>query len=390
MRAQVLIARTLLLMLPMAALLACKQAVPNGQNTAVAPPPEVVVGVAEQGAAPLSLSYTAQTVGSREVEVRARVSGILLQRLYKEGAAVTQNEVLFQIDPAPFEAVVAQDRAALAVARAGQLQATRNRDRVLPLVEKGLASPKERDDALSAVDVADAQVQAAEASLRTAELNLGYTKVRAPITGIASREARSEGSLVTAGSDSSLLTRIVQLEPLYVEFAAPEQEAAAVRAAWAKEKGKVPMRIEADAGQVLTANLSFIDNSVDAASGAVRMRAVLDNKERMLWPGQYVRAQFVDLTLANAITIPRRAVLSSAQGYTVWVLDTHNSVQSRPVKLGRAFGEDVLISEGLQAKERYVLDGLFKVQPGVTVKPIESAKAASTSSAITPSKAGKA
>lgn len=390
MRAQVLIARNLLLLLPIAALLACKPATPNGQSTTATPPPEVVVGVAEQGAAPLGLSYTAQTVGSREVEVRARVSGILLQRLYKEGAAVTQNEVLFQIDPAPFEAVVAQDRAALAVARAGQLQARRNRDRVLPLVEKGLASPKERDDALSSVDVADAQVQAAEASLRTAELNLSYTKVRAPIAGIASREARSEGSLITAGSDSTLLTRIVQLEPLYVEFAAPEQEAAAVRAAWVSHKGKVPMRIEADAGQVLTANLSFIDNSVDAASGTVRMRAVLDNKDRQLWPGQYVRAQFADLTLANAITIPRRAVLSSAQGYTVWVVDANNSVQSRPVKLGRAFGEDVLISEGLQAKERYVLDGLFKVQPGVTVKPVESAKTASTSSTNTPTKTGKA
>lgn len=390
MQAQVLIVRNLLTALPLAALLACKPATPDGAPAAAAPP-EVVVGVAQPGAAPLSLSYTAQTVGSREVEVRARVSGILLQRLYKEGAAVAKDEVLFQIDPAPFEAVVAQDRAALAVARANQLQARRNRDRVLPLVEKGLASPKERDDSLSGVEVADAQVQAAEAALRTAELNLSYTKVRAPIAGIASREARSEGSLVTAGTDSSLLTRIVQLEPLYVEFAAPEQEAAAVRAAWAAKKGRdVNIHIEADGGQPLTAQLGFIDNAVDAASGTVRMRAVLDNKDRKLWPGQYVRAQFADLSLANAITIPRRAVLSSAQGYSVWVVDAANSVQPRPVKLGRNFGEDVLISEGLQANERYVLDGLFKVQPGITVKPVESARSAANSSASVPSKAGKA
>lgn len=385
-----LIVRNVSMVVPLAVLLACQPAAPNGAPAA-AVPPEVVVGVAQPGAAPLSLSYTAQTVGSREVEVRARVSGILLQRLYTEGAAVAKDEVLFQIDPTPFEAAVAQDRGALAVARANQLQARRNRDRVLPLAERGLASPKERDDALSGVEVADAQVQAAEATLRTAELNLSYTKVRAPIAGIASREARSEGSLVTAGTESSLLTRIVQLEPLYVEFAAPEQEASAVRAAWVARQGRgVQLRVEAEGGQPLTAQLSFIDNAVDTASGTVRMRAVLDNKDRKLWPGQYVRAQFADLTLANAITIPRRAVLSSAQGYMVWVVDAANSVQPRPVKLGRAFGEDVLISEGLQASDRYVLDGLFKVQPGITVKPVESARSASASSASVSSKAGKA
>ena len=385
MRASILMVRKVLLAPPLLAALlallltlaACKPATPTAQSNST-PAPEVVVAVVTRSAAPLSLSYTAQTVGSREVEVRARVSGILLKRLYHEGSTVQQGEVLFEIDAAPFEAVVAQDRAAQAVAQAGLLQARRNRDRVLPLVEKGLASPKERDDALSGVEVADAQVQAAAANLRTAELNLSYTKVRAPISGIASREARSEGSLITADSDSSLLTRIVQLQPLYVEFAAPEQEAASVRAAWARRKGQtLPVLVESDAGQPLTAELSFIDNAVDKTSGTVRMRAVLPNSDRSLWPGQYVRAQFADLTLANSITIPRRAVLSSAQGYAVWIVDANNSVQPRPVTLGRTFGEAVLITEGLQPNERYVLDGLFKVQPGITVKPVEAANTTS-------------
>lgn len=385
MRAQAFIVRNWLLALPLLALAACKQSIPEGQAQVPAPAPEVAVGVVVERAAPLNMTYTAQTLGSREVEVRSRVSGILLRRLYQEGSTVKQGEVLFEIDPAPFEAAVAQDRAALAVAQAGQAQARRDRDRILPLVDKGLASHKERDDAWSALEVADAQVQAAQASLRTAELNLSYTKVRAPITGIASREARSEGSLVTADSDSSLLTRIVQLEPLYVEFAAPEQEAAAIRAAWAQQsvdRGKeLAMRVEAEAGATLMASLSFIDNAVDAASGTVRMRAVLANREHRLWPGQYVRVQFADLTVANAITIPRRAVLSSTQGYMVWVLAADNSVQPRPVKLGRAFGEDVQISEGLRVNERYVLDGLFKVQPGLIVKPVEVAGVATTGAA---------
>jgi membrane fusion protein, multidrug efflux system len=392
MRASVLIVRNVLLSLPLLAALsvltACKPAAPAAQTAG--PMPEVVVGVVVQGAAPLNLSYTAQTVGSREVEVRSRVSGILLKRLYQEGSTVQQGQVLFEIDSAPFEAVAAQDRAALAVAQAGQLQARRNRDRVLPLVEKGLASAKERDDALSGVEVADAQVQAAAANLRSAELNLSYTKVRAPIAGVASRESRSEGSLITADSDSSLLTRIVQWQPLYVEFSAPEQEAASVRAAWAHSKGKpLQVLVEDEADQSLTADLSFIDNSVDSATGTVRMRAILANRDRALWPGQYVRVQFADLTLANSITIPRRAVLSSAQGYAVWVVDANNSVQPRPVKLGRAFGEDVLISEGLQPNERYVLDGLFKVRPGVTVKPVEASSRTSANNTAARTTTGK-
>jgi membrane fusion protein, multidrug efflux system len=363
----------------LALLTACKQALPDAQTAPAAPLPEVVVTVAATAEVPLALAYSAQTRGSREVEVRARVSGILLKRFYQEGTPVKQGEILFQLDPAPFEAAAAQDRAALAVARANQQQAKRSRDRILPLVEKGLASAKERDDALSGVEVADAQVQAAAAALRTAELNLSYTKVRAPIAGMASREARSEGSLVTAGSDSSLLTRIVQLEPLYVEFAAPEQEAMLVRAAWARQKNQaLAVRVELDNGSPLLARLSFIDNAIDVASGTVRMRAVLDNRQRQLWPGQYLRVQFVDLRLANAISIPRRAVLSSSQGYSLWVLDDKNSAQQRSVKLGAAIGDNVLISDGLRAGDRYVLDGLFKVQPGITVKPVSAAPSAGT------------
>jgi membrane fusion protein (multidrug efflux system) len=368
----------------MLAMTACEQAAPAASN-ATTPAPEVIVAVASKRAAPLSLSYTAQTLGSRDVEVRARVSGILLKRLYQEGSTVQQDQVLFEIDAAPFEAVVAQDRATLAVAQAGQLQARRNRDRVLPLVEKGLASAKERDDALSGVEVADAQVQAAAANLRTAELNLSYTKVRAPITGIASREARSEGSLITAGSDSSLLTRIVQLQPLYVEFAAPEQEAAAIRAAWAHRKGQaLSVHVAADADATLDAELSFIDNAVDTSSGTVRMRAVLANRERALWPGQYVRAEFADLTLADEITIPRRAVLSSAHGYAVWTVDGNNSVQQRAIKLGRTTGEEVQITEGLIANERYVLDDLFKMQSGMIVKPVAGSSVTSAATATKP------
>ena len=195
------------------------------------PPPEVVVTSVQRGEVPIELTYSGRTAGSREVEVRARVSGILLQRMYEEGKRVREGEVLFRIDPEPFRAEAAQARAELAVATAQRDEARRNRDRLVPLFEKSAVSRRERDAAVSAFEIGEANVAAAEARLRTAQLELGYTEVRAPIAGLASREERSEGSLVTAGEESSLLTRIVQTDPLYVEFSIAETEAALLRGA---------------------------------------------------------------------------------------------------------------------------------------------------------------
>lgn len=361
----------------------CSKAAP----AVVTPSPvEVAVAIATQVAIPLALSYTAQTVGSREVEVRARVSGILLKRLYQEGAVVKQGEVLFQIDPAPFATVVAQAKANLAVMQAGQAQAKRDRDRVLPLFERGLVSAKDRDDAISNLDVATANTQSSAAKLSTAELELSYTTVRAPISGVAGRESRSEGSLITASSDSSLLTRIVQLDPMYVEFSAPEQEAMLLRAALAEHHAaSVPVTVTLDAGSELHATLTFIDNNIDNTSGTVRLRAVLNNHTQTLWPGQYVRAQVEGITLPQSISIPRRAVLSAAQGYTVWVIDSNNQAQSRNVKLGRSVADAVLVTDGLQAGERFVLDGVFKVQAGAKIKvaAVNAAVAPTTATSMT-------
>jgi membrane fusion protein, multidrug efflux system len=201
------------LLFPAVLLAGCSQGSPAG---GAPPPPEVAVTTAEAGSLPMTLEYTGQTAGSRDVEVRARVSGILLQRRYQEGGAVRQGDVLFQIDPEPYRAAAAQARAEVGVERAKLNEARRQHDRILPLFDKGLVSQMNRDEAISNFEVAEANVAAAEAKLRKANLDLGYTEVRAPIAGLTSHEARSEGSLVTAGSDSSLLTRIVQTDPTYV------------------------------------------------------------------------------------------------------------------------------------------------------------------------------
>jgi membrane fusion protein (multidrug efflux system) len=332
------------------------------------PPPQVTVATVSHGALPLELDYTGRTAGSREVEVRARVSGILLERRYEEGSAIRKGEVLFRIDPDPFRAAASQARAEANVARAQLEQARRERDRILPLFEKKAVSQRQRDEAVSGFEVAEAALAAAEARARSAELDLSYTDVRAPIGGLTSLEARSEGSLVTAGSESSLLTRIVQTDPIYAEFTVPEEEAALLRARLAEgAKLEATLSTQDDAVAVRRGELTFIDNAVEAASGTVRARVVVPNGDSKLVPGQFVRVRVEGLALENVVTVPRRALMNSAQGSFAWVVGQGDVVEMRPVTSTRTVGEIAVIDSGLQGGERVISEGVLKVQPGATV-----------------------
>jgi membrane fusion protein (multidrug efflux system) len=335
------------------------------------PPPEVAVVTVEKGNLPLNLAYTGRAVGSREVEVRALVSGILLERRYEEGRAVRQGEVLFRIDPDRYRAAVERAQAELGVERAKLAEARRQRDRIVSLLEKNLVSQRQLDEAVSAFEVAEANTAAAQARLRTAQLDLSYTEVRAPIGGLTSRETRSEGSLVIAGDESSLVTRIVQTDPIYIEFTLPETEAAQVRARLAT--GSAPrVRVEVQGGAQLPepAKLTFVDNAVEATSGTVRARAVMPNPDGRLVPGQFVRAQLDGVEIPDAVTVPRRAVMSSAQGSFVWLVGEGDAVDLRPVRLAGMVGERAVIAEGLAGGERVIVEGVLKVQPGVKVKTV--------------------
>lgn len=335
------------------------------------PPPEVAVVTVEKGNLPLNLAYTGRAVGSREVEVRALVSGILLERRYEEGRAVQRGEVLFRIDPDRYRAAVERAQAELGVERAKLAEARRQRDRIVSLLEKNLVSQRQLDEAVSAFEVAEANTAAAQARLRTAQLDLSYTEVRAPIGGLTSRETRSEGSLVIAGDESSLVTRIVQTDPIYIEFTLPETEAAQVRARLAT--GSAPLvRVEVQGGAQLPepAKLTFVDNAVEATSGTVRARAVMPNPDGRLVPGQFVRAQLDGVEIPDAVTVPRRAVMSSAQGSFVWLVGEGDAVDLRPVRLAGMVGERAVIAEGLAGGERVIVEGVLKVQPGVKVKTV--------------------
>jgi membrane fusion protein (multidrug efflux system) len=333
------------------------------------PPPEVAVAAAESGGVPLQLEYAGRAVGSREVEVRARVSGILLERTYEEGSAVRQGEVLFRIDPEPFRTVVAQARAELEVERARLAEARRDRDRIRSLLDRQLVSQRQWDEAVSRFEVAQASVQAAEARLRAAELDLGYTEVRAPISGLTSREVRSEGSLVTAGDDSSLLTRIVQLDPIYAEFAVPEDEAALLRERLSGG-GEVIVRLLGENGDQHPepARLTFVDNRVEPGSGTVRARAVMENPDARFVPGQFVRVRLEGVTIPAGVSVPERAVMSSAQGRFVWVIGEGDVAAMRPVQVSAVISGRALVGDGLSAGERVVVEGVLKVRPGAPVR----------------------
>lgn len=360
------------LLLSAAILSAC-----GGKPADQAPPPtEVAVKSVSKDPVPLDLTYTARAVGSREVEVRARVSGILLKRRYEEGKPVQQGQPMFLIDPEPIRARLASAKADVAVAQARLDEARRQRDRILPLFEHNAVSQSRRDEAVSGFEVAQANLTAAESHLRTAELDLEYTDVRAPITGLTSREVLSEGSLVSTDQSSSLLTRIVQVDPLYIEFAVPEAEAALLRDAAASRQAPPPqVKLLLEDGSEFpdAAKLTFVDNAVDTNTGTVRVRAVLQNKAAKLIPGQFLRARVEGVSLGQVVAIPRKAIMSGPQGAMVWIVDGENKVQPRPVQVGRSMGNTVVITNGLAAGDRYVVEGVMKLRaPGTPVNPVSA------------------
>jgi membrane fusion protein (multidrug efflux system) len=262
----------------------------------------------------------------------------------------------------------------VAVAKARLDEARRQKERVLPLFAQNAVSQSRRDETVSAFEVAQANVVAAESSLRMAELDLEYTDVRAPIDGLTSREVLSEGSLVSTDQDSSLLTKIVQADPLYIEFAVPEAEAALIRSTLAPaSKAAAPnvkLLLENGSEYADSAKVTFVDNAVDVNSGTVRVRAVLRNPEAQLIPGQFIRARVEGVTLTNVVAIPRKAVMSSAQGPFVWIVGGGEKVEMRPVQIGRSMGNNIVVTNGLAAGDRFVVEGVLKVQPGVQVSAV--------------------
>lgn len=343
-------------------------------SAAAMPPPPVARTSIEPRDIELPLEYVAQVSGSRQIEVRARVEGILQKRTYTEGKPVKAGDTLFIIDPAPFQAAYDKAKADLAEQEARLVQAERELKRVLPLFADKAVSQKDRDAAQSERDQASAAVKAARAALRTAEIDLGYTRVTAPISGLTSREVRSEGSLVRPGDDSGRLTTINQVDPVYVRFSYADNEALALRKAIAA--GTVRQPANGFSVEVVLADgsvhpqlgmVDFTDTLINTDTGTVGVRATVPNPNATLLPGQFVRVRLKGAVRHGALLVPQRAVMQGPNGQFVWVIGEGDKIEFRPIVTGRAIGNEWIVEDGLKGGERIALDNLLKLRPGVQV-----------------------
>lgn len=361
----------LVLLLPLL-LVACQPS--QGPAAATPPPPEVAVTEAQPKSVSLTYEFVGQTAGSREVEVRARVTGILLKRNYEEGALVRQGQSLFTIDPEPFKAALARAQAELAAAEARLGQAQRNSARLKPLFEAKAVSRKDYDDAVSLEEVAAADVKSAKARLTEARLNLEYTRVEAPISGIASRALPSEGSLVSG--PNVLLTTVTQIDPIYVNFGISgneqlrlKREVEAGRLSLPRDgKFEVSVQLSDDTTYDRTGKLGFTDVRVNTTTGTSDARATLPNPDRLLQPGQFVRVRLTGASRPNVISVPQRAVLEGQKGKFVYVVNGDGKTEARPIEVGDWMGDAWLVNAGLSGGERIIVDGVMKIAPGAPVR----------------------
>lgn len=320
---------------------------------------------------PLVLELVGRTEGSKEVELRARVSGILQQQVYAEGTAVKDGAVLFNIDPASFEIALAHARAALAQEQARNQQARRTAERLKALAAQNAASQRESDDALSAVEASDAAILAAQANVREAQLNLSYTKVVAPISGIAGRAFHSEGSLVTAGTESSLLTTVTQTHPVWVRFALSATEYDALRERTdTSDPGALSVVLLRKDGTPypMQGHVNFAGSAVDTNLGTVQLRAEFPNPDLTLLPGEYLRVRLSG-GAQPGVAVPQTAVLQGDKGPFVWIVNTDNQAEQRVVQTGAWIGDEWQIHAGLTEGDTIILDNLLKLEPGGPVDP---------------------
>jgi membrane fusion protein (multidrug efflux system) len=321
-------------------------------------------------AVPVAFEAVGRTEGSREVQVRARVAGIIEAQLYREGDAVEAGAPLFRIERAPFEIELAQARASLAQETARLELARQELERLQGLTDRRAISRKEADLAASTARQTEAAAQMAQARLRQAELNLSYTTVRAPIGGVTGRALQSVGTLVQPANDSALLTTITRGDPIWVRFALSEAEYARLRAG---EPRAVEVRIELADGSLVpeAGKLNFAGSTVDATTGTVQMRAALPNARGALLPGQYVRVRVIAGT-QEAIVVPQAAVLQNAEGRFVYVAGADGKAAQRPIRAGAWLSGDWVVLEGLRAGESVIVDNLARLRPGTPVKIVKA------------------
>jgi membrane fusion protein, multidrug efflux system len=351
---------------------------PAGAAPPQMPPPQVGVVTMQPRSVALRAELPGRVEAQRVAQVRARVNGVVLKRLFTEGSDVKAGQPLFQIDPAPYQAALDSAQAAVAKAQANRAMATELATRYKPLAEAKAISAQEYINAEGARRQAEADVAAGEAAVKTARLNLAYARVTAPISGRIGRAAVTEGALVSA-AEATLLATVQQVGTVYVNFTQPSAEVLRLRRALADNRvrkvgnGAAEVRVVLDDGSEMArpGKLLFTDLAVDPTSGQVTLRAEVPNPEGLLLPGQYVRVRLAQAELPSAMLVPQQAVTRGTQGDSVLVVGADNKPQQRSIKLGAAHGNDWIVLEGLKPGERVIVDGFQKMMvPGAPVNPV--------------------
>jgi len=346
------------------------------------PPAEVTVQAVEPQTFPVRFEYVGQTQGSKDVEVRARVTGIIEKRLYQEGSFVKAGQTLFTIDPRQYQAQVNAANADLARAQAQKAQADRELARLKPLAERKAIGQKEADDAASNADFATAAVKSAQAKLAELNLNLGYTKVIAPISGLSSRAQKSEGSLATA--NDTLLTTISQIDPIWIVFNVSENEQLRLNRAMADGQLELPkdnaydVTVQLSDGSAFPrrGRINFADTRVNPTTGTYEMRAEIPNGDGALKPGQFVRVILQGAKRVNVLAVPQVAVLDGPQGKFVYVAgkdkDGKDVAAPRPIVVGDWVGangsNEWVIESGLKAGDPVIVNGVARLMGGGPIK----------------------
>jgi membrane fusion protein (multidrug efflux system) len=343
------------------------------------PPTPVSVIEVKPESTPATFEFTGKTASSRQVEINARVEGYLEKIAYTEGSLVKDGQLLFQLDPKPFQAALDSAKASLAQQEALLTRARQTLARVKPLAKQNAVSQQDLDNATAGVLTSEAQVQAAKANAEQARLNLGYTTIRSPLTGLSSSSNYREGALIRAGGSGSQLTTIVQIDPMWINFGVGENEVLKIKAQREAGQLKGPGIGNVEVELILAdgtsypqkGRITFVDPVVNAQTGTFNIRAVVPNPDNQLSPGQFVRVQLKGAVRPDAIMVPQIAVMQGPNGKFVFVVGPDNTAQPKPVQVGEWYGDQWIINSGLESGDRVVVDGAVRLQPGapVQIKP---------------------
>jgi membrane fusion protein (multidrug efflux system) len=342
-------------------------------------PPEVGVIVVQPQRVTLTTELAGRTSAYLIAEVRPQVGGIVQKRLFTEGSDVKAGEILYQIDPATYQAAYNSAKASLARAEANVIPARLKAERYSELVKNNFVSQQDYDDVNAAFKLAEADIEAGKAALETARINLAYTRITAPISGRIGRSTVTDGALVTANQPAALAT-IQQLGSMYVDVTQSSAELLHLKQNLASgllknstiDKARVKLILEDGSAYALSGTLKFSDVTVDQSTGSITLRAIFPNPKQILLPGMFVRAILEEGVSEHAILVPQRGVTRSPDGNAmVMVVGGEEKVETRAIKVVRTVGDNWLVSEGLKAGDRVILEGLQKARPGTSVKAVE-------------------